>query len=235
MASVPSNTRKAGVSTVAFLAHVDTAPDCSGKDVKTKSSIANTMAASSGSRITLVCTLSIQRHRRNFEPPWAKTNKTQLNERNRQSPHRLRVTSSETGGRAIRGPTIEARVRGACTSGDRPGLRARRGVDEAEYSTGGLIGRGERTRPEGPYLIEGRRLLRPRDRRERISRQRQHPRTAGRLLQALKPTAPWVTGPRGIADASRSVWERRRSARAGTDRRCGRTAAFHSRAGPEPS
>ena len=34
MASVPSNTRKARVPTVAFLAHVDTAPDCSGKDVK---------------------------------------------------------------------------------------------------------------------------------------------------------------------------------------------------------
>src|SRR5262244_1847312 len=34
MASVPSKTRKARVPTVAFLAHVDTAPDCSGKDVK---------------------------------------------------------------------------------------------------------------------------------------------------------------------------------------------------------
>src|SRR5262249_3306580 len=34
MATVPPNTRKAGVPTVAFLAHVDTAPDCSGKDVK---------------------------------------------------------------------------------------------------------------------------------------------------------------------------------------------------------
>ncbi len=34
MASVPANTRKARVPTVAFLAHVDTAPDCSGKDVK---------------------------------------------------------------------------------------------------------------------------------------------------------------------------------------------------------
>src|SRR4029077_1694478 len=34
MASVPANTRKASVPTVAFLAHVDTAPDCSGKDVK---------------------------------------------------------------------------------------------------------------------------------------------------------------------------------------------------------
>src|SRR5262245_37046053 len=34
MASVPANTRKGGVPTVAFLAHVDTAPDCSGKDVK---------------------------------------------------------------------------------------------------------------------------------------------------------------------------------------------------------
>src|SRR6266853_3613354 len=33
MASVPANTRKAGVPTVAFLAHVDTAPDCSGKGV----------------------------------------------------------------------------------------------------------------------------------------------------------------------------------------------------------
>src|SRR5215813_301724 len=34
MASIPGNTRKARVPTVAFLAHVDTAPDCSGKDVK---------------------------------------------------------------------------------------------------------------------------------------------------------------------------------------------------------
>ena len=34
IASVPANTRKASVPTVAFLAHVDTAPDCSGKDVK---------------------------------------------------------------------------------------------------------------------------------------------------------------------------------------------------------
>src|SRR5262245_22554979 len=34
MASVPANTRKASVPTVAFLAHVDTAPDCSGKNVK---------------------------------------------------------------------------------------------------------------------------------------------------------------------------------------------------------
>src|SRR6476646_7964800 len=34
MASIPANTRKAKVPTVAFLAHVDTAPDCSGKDVK---------------------------------------------------------------------------------------------------------------------------------------------------------------------------------------------------------
>src|SRR5215470_6024490 len=34
MASIPTNTRKARVPTVAFLAHVDTAPDCSGKDVK---------------------------------------------------------------------------------------------------------------------------------------------------------------------------------------------------------
>ena len=34
MASIPANTRKTGVPTVAFLAHVDTAPDCSGKDVK---------------------------------------------------------------------------------------------------------------------------------------------------------------------------------------------------------
>jgi tripeptide aminopeptidase len=34
MASIPANTRKRGVPTVAFLAHVDTAPDCSGKDVK---------------------------------------------------------------------------------------------------------------------------------------------------------------------------------------------------------
>jgi tripeptide aminopeptidase len=34
MASIPGNARKAHVPTVAFLAHVDTAPDCSGKDVK---------------------------------------------------------------------------------------------------------------------------------------------------------------------------------------------------------
>src|ERR1041385_1315534 len=34
MASVPANTRKTRVPTVAFLAHVDTAPDCSGKNVK---------------------------------------------------------------------------------------------------------------------------------------------------------------------------------------------------------
>ncbi|MGI8433023.1 MAG: peptidase T [Chthoniobacterales bacterium] len=34
IASIPANTRKARVPTVAFLAHVDTAPDCSGKDVK---------------------------------------------------------------------------------------------------------------------------------------------------------------------------------------------------------
>src|SRR5436309_14228638 len=34
MASIPANSRKARVPTVAFLAHVDTAPDCSGKNVK---------------------------------------------------------------------------------------------------------------------------------------------------------------------------------------------------------
>src|SRR5690349_8130053 len=34
MASVPANTRKARVPTVAFLAHVDTAPDSSGHNVK---------------------------------------------------------------------------------------------------------------------------------------------------------------------------------------------------------
>src|SRR5262245_11924411 len=34
MASIPANTRKVRVPTVAFLAHVDTAPDCSCKDVK---------------------------------------------------------------------------------------------------------------------------------------------------------------------------------------------------------
>ncbi len=33
-ASIPATTRKTRVPTVAFLAHVDTAPDCSGKDVK---------------------------------------------------------------------------------------------------------------------------------------------------------------------------------------------------------
>ena len=33
-ASIPANTRKARVPTVAFLAHVDTAPDCSGEGVK---------------------------------------------------------------------------------------------------------------------------------------------------------------------------------------------------------
>jgi tripeptide aminopeptidase len=34
MASIPANTRKARVPVVAFLAHVDTAPDCSGNGVK---------------------------------------------------------------------------------------------------------------------------------------------------------------------------------------------------------
>ena len=34
LASIPANTRKARVPTVAFLAHVDTTPDCSGKNVK---------------------------------------------------------------------------------------------------------------------------------------------------------------------------------------------------------
>src|SRR5262249_35450081 len=34
MASIPANTRKGCVPTVAFFAHVDTAPDCAGKDVK---------------------------------------------------------------------------------------------------------------------------------------------------------------------------------------------------------
>jgi tripeptide aminopeptidase len=34
MASIPANTRKAGQPVIAFLAHVDTAPDCSGKNVK---------------------------------------------------------------------------------------------------------------------------------------------------------------------------------------------------------
>lgn len=34
VASIPANTRKARVPTVAFFAHVDTAPDCSGRDVK---------------------------------------------------------------------------------------------------------------------------------------------------------------------------------------------------------
>src|SRR6476646_11952500 len=34
IASIPANTRKARVPTVAFFAHVDTAPDCSGKGVK---------------------------------------------------------------------------------------------------------------------------------------------------------------------------------------------------------
>jgi tripeptide aminopeptidase len=34
MASIPANTRRGRVPTVAFLAHVDTAPDCSGKNVK---------------------------------------------------------------------------------------------------------------------------------------------------------------------------------------------------------
>jgi tripeptide aminopeptidase len=34
IASIPANTRKRRVPTVAFFAHVDTAPDCSGKDVK---------------------------------------------------------------------------------------------------------------------------------------------------------------------------------------------------------
>src|SRR5215831_17367873 len=34
MASIPANTRKGRVPTVAFFAHVDTAPDCSGQNVK---------------------------------------------------------------------------------------------------------------------------------------------------------------------------------------------------------
>jgi tripeptide aminopeptidase len=34
VASIPASTRKARMPTVAFLAHVDTAPDCSGKNVK---------------------------------------------------------------------------------------------------------------------------------------------------------------------------------------------------------
>src|SRR5437763_976926 len=34
VASIPANTRKARVPTVAFFAHVDTAPDCSGHNVK---------------------------------------------------------------------------------------------------------------------------------------------------------------------------------------------------------
>jgi len=34
VASIPASTRKRRVPTVAFLAHVDTAPDCSGKNVK---------------------------------------------------------------------------------------------------------------------------------------------------------------------------------------------------------
>src|SRR6476469_3532442 len=34
LASIPANTRSRNVPTVAFLAHVDTAPDCSGKNVK---------------------------------------------------------------------------------------------------------------------------------------------------------------------------------------------------------
>src|SRR5215472_9567116 len=34
MARIPANTRKARVPTVALLAHVDTAPDCAGKNVK---------------------------------------------------------------------------------------------------------------------------------------------------------------------------------------------------------
>jgi tripeptide aminopeptidase len=34
MASISATTRKPGVPTIAFLAHVDTAPDCSGKNVK---------------------------------------------------------------------------------------------------------------------------------------------------------------------------------------------------------
>ena len=34
VASIPATTRKARVPTMAFVAHVDTAPDCSGKNVK---------------------------------------------------------------------------------------------------------------------------------------------------------------------------------------------------------
>ena len=53
MATIPANTRKARVPTVAFLAHVDTAPDCRAKRSK-PSFIVSTMAASLSSRITLV-------------------------------------------------------------------------------------------------------------------------------------------------------------------------------------
>src|SRR5437660_416465 len=34
LASIPANTRRRNAPTIAFFAHVDTAPDCSGKDVK---------------------------------------------------------------------------------------------------------------------------------------------------------------------------------------------------------
>jgi tripeptide aminopeptidase len=34
LASIPATTRKRHVPTIAFVAHVDTSPDCSGKDVK---------------------------------------------------------------------------------------------------------------------------------------------------------------------------------------------------------
>ena len=53
IASTPATTRKARVPTVAFLAHVDTVPDCSGKD-QNPFFIARYMAASLSSRIAVV-------------------------------------------------------------------------------------------------------------------------------------------------------------------------------------
>lgn len=35
-ATLPSNTEKQGVPTIGFIAHMDTSPDASGKDIKTK-------------------------------------------------------------------------------------------------------------------------------------------------------------------------------------------------------
>jgi tripeptide aminopeptidase len=71
MASIPANTRKARVPTVAFLAHVDTAPDCSGKNVKPivhRKYDGRVIKFPDKPGLTLV-----PRRRRSYERPWEKT------------------------------------------------------------------------------------------------------------------------------------------------------------------